>query len=790
MGARAGIAAAAAWLALALAIAASAGAAPILRPDPSFGNDGLVEPHLPGGYGYTSFLSAEVEPDGSILAGRHGKNSGDFGTILRRYGADGSLDRSIRSQPSAESTPEWSEVALPLPDGKSIVATAIRRVSNLELEEVVISRLDREGRPDPFGKDGEVDLEAAFDVKAGEFVGIARHGEGVIVLLDEAQGSLFEGQVQEPGGSTVLALGADGRLDPAYGDAGEVHSGSSIVAFAEGADGSLLIAGDEWGSQIGDDAKRRTSDIYAERLTPAGAPDPSFGQGGVVSVDFGGLDLAETMLLGADGSVTIGGSTVPTDNSICPRYESFCSETPVLARLLPSGAPDPSFGEGGEVRLAAIAEPNATFGMGRGVRTLTALPGGGLLAGGGSGTAAFLAELGPSGALVSGFGRGGVVVERDRQHLTMKPVALGTDGSGRIYVAAATNTGALFSFEDTAIFRFMPDGRLDRGYGHGSGFARVPSNARGMVVRPGGDIYLLGTDRIPSSVEHVEPDGALDRSFGEDGVALIPDFPKRPGPRRPQFQEFRPRSIAVAPDGGVVVGGESNIFGGESRIALLRFDRSGHLDPSFGKRGFKVLTFGATGECNMTELKVSPQGRILIAARIHDRGEYGRRPALIQLLADGSPDPAFGKGGAAPVELGHEGVGKSLRLLADGSILLSGRQDIDGSEKPLLLKFDRHGSLDRAFAKAEGASVRASSAVTSERGAVEILVTPGRIFTVEKYGEVFAFSPRGALEAAIPVEAGNKPRRSLRAGALRRGKLLLLGLIGDEGGLFLRRYLP
>jgi uncharacterized delta-60 repeat protein len=823
-----------AWFAIATTLAATSDAAPILRSDPSFGRAGLVEPKLPGGYGYTSFLSAEVEPDGSVLAARQGKSSPEFGTTLRRYGADGRLDRGFRPQseeakveavdtegktlvagsdaverfePDGERDPTFGiepadgkpysdvlaqtiEAVLPLPDGKIMVASAVRRPANLELEEVVVSCLDHQGRRDPgFGKDGEINLKSAFGIDAGELVGLARHGDGVIVVLDEAQGRLYEGQVQEPGGSILLALGADGRPDPAYGNDGLVRSGSSITNFAEGAEGSLLLTGDQWGARIGEDGQR-ASDIYAERLTPAGRPDPSFGRSGVATVDFGGLDLSETMLVGADGSILIGGATTPIGNSVCLRYESFCRETPVLVRLTADGAPDLGFGAGGDLRLGSLAEPSVSFGMGRGVEMLTALPGGGVLAGGGSGTAAFLVEFDAGGGPVRGFGRDGVVVERDRTQLTMEPRTVGTDGRGRIYVAAATNADALFSFEDTAILRFLPDGRLDRSYGHGSGFVRVPGNARAMVIHRRGDIYMLGTDRIPNFVEHVGPSGALERSFGKDGVALLPDLPKAPGRHRPQFQEFQPRSIAITSGGDVLVGGERNVYGGRSRIVVLRLDRRGRLDRRFGRRGYEILPFGPTGECNMTELTVRPDGHILIAARIHDRGEGGRRPALVQLLADGSPDPAFGEGGISAFEPGHQAVGKSLRILADGSVLLSGRQEIRGVEQPLLLRFARDGRLDRAFARTEQATVRASSASTSERGPVEILATPGRIFTVEKYGGVFAYSPRGALEAAIPIEAGRKPPRSLRAGTLQRGSLLLLGGVGRERGLFLRRYLP
>jgi uncharacterized delta-60 repeat protein len=823
------------WSTWALAVVADGRAAPLLRADPSFGKGGVVEPRLGGGYLYTSFRSAEVQPDGSILAARHGKTSLEDGTTLRRYSAAGKLDPSFRPEnldptveavdaegkrlvggidtverfepdgrldptfgiepagdkPYSDILPGKVEWIMPLPDGKIIVACAARNGANREVEEISIVRLDHQGRRDPgFGTDGEVNLKSSLDIPTGEFVGMAPHGEdGAIVLVDEGSEGLYEGDPMTQAGSIVLALGADGRPDPGYGEAGEVRSGSSIAAFKELGDGSLLVSGDSWGKRI--DKERRESDLFAARLTPTGQYDLGFGEGGIVTVDFGGLDLGRSMLVGADGSVLLGGSSTALGDSLCLRFGGFCRETPVLARLHPDGTLDAGFGDGGKVWLDAVAEPFVPFGAGRGVGMLTALPDGGVLAGGGSGTAAFLARLDPAGGLMPAFGHDGLVIERDRDRPVFQATGVGVDGQGRIYVSASSNADALFSFETGAIFRFLPDGRLDRTYGGGTGLVRVPGDIRDIAVGRRGDLFVLNANNVPNFVVHVTAGGVIDKSFGEDGVAPLPRLPKFPRHGKLRNQEFSPRSIAIAPDGDVLVGGQGGTFNGGARIAVLRLGRHGRLGRGFGRSGFDVLDFGPTGECNMTELKVRSNGRILIAGRIRIRGEYGRRAALFQLLPDGSPDPAFGADGMVRVDVRTESVGTNVAIEHDGSVLLSGRQEVDGSTAPLLRRFSRAGKLDRGFAKTEQATIRAFLADGRIGIAREILPAAGQIFTVDPgEGGILAFSGRGAFRASVPFEPGQKPRRYLAAGALQRGGLLLVGQIGIEHGLLLRRYSP
>jgi hypothetical protein len=131
---------------------------------------------------------------------------------------------------------------------------------------------------------------------------------------------------------------------------------------------------------------RSTSRWVVTRLTPAGAVDRSFGDGGitVLSPEGGGGGSAVAVLPG--GAVAVTGN--------------LASGRPALARLLSDGRPDPAFAGGAPLPAPAPA----TFWTGLAARA----DGGVDWLGSGNG-AAVLARVTAAGALDARFGEGGLV---------------------------------------------------------------------------------------------------------------------------------------------------------------------------------------------------------------------------------------------------------------------------------------------------------------------------------------------------------------------------------------------
>ena len=131
----------------------------------------------------------------------------------------------------------------------------------------------------------------------------------------------------------LLGEGAPGDLDPTFGVGGKVTTDfggyDSANALVLQPDGKLVAAG-----------VRSTSDLdfALARYLPDGSLDPTFGVGGKVTTDFGSSDVASALVLQPDGKLVAAGGVQfdgPGDFA--------------LARYLPDGSLDPTFGVGGKV---------------------------------------------------------------------------------------------------------------------------------------------------------------------------------------------------------------------------------------------------------------------------------------------------------------------------------------------------------------------------------------------------------------------------------------------------------
>lgn len=120
-------------------------------------------------------------------------------------------------------------------------------------------------------------------------------------------------------------------------------------------------------------------------------------------------------------------------------------------------------------------------------------------------------------------------------------------------------------------------------------------------------------------------------------------------------------SVAVQPDGKIVVGGTSNF-----KFAVVRYDQNGNLDTSFNTTGIAVTTVGSSSFC--TDMYLDTNGKILLAGNIiHDFG-------CIRYNTDGTVDSAFGTNGKYSIDFGGSSYdyGRALARQADGKFVIGG----------------------------------------------------------------------------------------------------------------------
>jgi uncharacterized delta-60 repeat protein len=150
--------------------------------------------------------------------------------------------------------------------------------------------------------------------------------------------------------TAVARLNSNGTFDSGFGSGGKVPPGSlpaidnNAAAVALQSDGKIVLAGD---AESPGNATGR--DFALVRYNADGSLDVGFGRGGLVTTDFasGAMgpaefahDLAHDLVLQTDGKIVVAGVAQSRDLPT-----SFFA----LARYMPDGSLDDSFGAGGKV---------------------------------------------------------------------------------------------------------------------------------------------------------------------------------------------------------------------------------------------------------------------------------------------------------------------------------------------------------------------------------------------------------------------------------------------------------
>lgn len=397
---------------------------------------------------------------------------------------------------------------------------------------------------------------------------------------------------------------------------------SSALDAAVLPDGRILLAG-----RIGADAA-------VIRLTEAGALDASFGTGGIVRVPFGSpLAVFSALAVLSDGTIVAAGLT---------RNASPTPTGAVLARLLPDGALDPSFGLAGIVReLPAAASA---------LRDLAMQTDGKIVAVGqfqdASGASRFVAvRYLADGSPDAAFGTAGRAAPPT---VTAVGNSLALDAQGRLVVVGSAPTGPAGGPIEAEIrtSRLTPAGAIDATYGTAGTVAAVLpagfNDATAVTVDASGRATVAGraltasTGRTDLLLLRYTADGTPDATFGQSGVVRTTTF----GQLAVAFD------LALQGDGKILVGGTASSTGGQS-ILLARYTESGALDPAFGTGGRTLLSVGGTGFAVAVAFEAN--GRVVLAGSTTNQDESASRIAVARFTTN--ERPTAGEEPAAPSAL-------------------------------------------------------------------------------------------------------------------------------------------
>jgi uncharacterized delta-60 repeat protein len=327
---------------------------------------------------------------------------------------------------------------------------------------------------------------------------------------------------------------------------------------------------------------------------------------------------------------------------------------PVL-RLLPDGALDPFFGQGGRAEIGLLGHENY------GIDALDVAPGGAIVGAGkvtrDIGCSCMLAfRLTPSGKPDEGFGapagsgaEGPGFVTFSGGDLSPSPGSSGCEqddvahvranADGSIDVLGSTRNYELSVNEHLDAFwaRLKPDGLLDVAFGT-AGFALFDTGA--SVGSPGigniathvirteaGGFFINDAARYPPGwywgAAKLTPEATLDPAFGTQGVVRHQTPPAPQGSLTPLFI----RDVVPLPDGSVLGVGRAYVKGrpyylSEGEVALVqRMLSDGSRDMSFGNEGLLSFDLGFA-EIEPSGASLQPDGSVMVQALVKDVGPY------------------------------------------------------------------------------------------------------------------------------------------------------------------------
>ncbi|HEX8753008.1 MAG TPA: hypothetical protein VF731_06285 [Solirubrobacterales bacterium] len=390
-----------------------------------------------------------------------------------------------------------------------------------------------------------------------------------------------------PGDSIVAMLGEtisrflpSGQLDPSFGQGGSVElpnlEAKGELLFPAGiavdAEGRVLVAATRWS---GEHATLPGLPYFLEnrelatviRYLPDGQLDPSFGQGGIASTDFGlppaykasapserlpwPTPRVTGLAVDPQGRIVVAGVYATGVHQGCkpgPRATAGA----FVGRLTASGLPDPTFAGGGAATLSNLDYGFATV------------------------------ATGPREQIVLG-------TQHPDVFLCFPP----SEGKGR-------SLGS--------IVRIGPAGGID-GRFSGNGVLNTDGSVRQLALTGSGRILALislGDYSYPRSGEaevlRLQPSGAFDRRFGQRGrVRLYGAID----------------ALAPGGHGRVLLAGATGIREAPADFLLIRLTRSGAFDSSVGVNGQVVAGFG-NEQASANDLVLDERGRPILVGTIKE----------------------------------------------------------------------------------------------------------------------------------------------------------------------------
>jgi uncharacterized delta-60 repeat protein len=372
-----------------------------------------------------------------------------------------------------------------------------------------------------------------------------------------------------------------------------------------------------------------------QAVAQAGQLDPTFGNGGIVTTDFGiqtgasNVASANAVVIQPNGQIVVVGGI--------PGNRDF--PVPAVARYNTNGSLDTSFGTSGIVSIPSIED--VPF-------TAVALQSDGKIVAVGEN---FVARFLSTGVLDSAFGTGGIV-------------SLGNDFIGAPTQGVVVQPNGSILVADRYLIRFLSDGQFDTSFGTGGTARTAGFPATGLALLPSGRIVVVSSFSGSSGIiSQYDPNGSLDTTFGISGQLASPGTAA---------------GISLLGTGEFIAGGtltNNSALPAGAGFAVSRYLGAGVTDASFGTNGGTFTAIPLYPSIATSGLAIDPSSNIVTLGTATHYPQTAF--ALARYTPAGQLDTTFGSNGTVVTVFGNgtqapSVSGNGLTIQSDSKIVAVG----------------------------------------------------------------------------------------------------------------------
>ncbi len=304
--------------------------------------------------------------------------------------------------------------------------------------------------------------------------------------------------------------------------------------------------------------------------------------------------------------------------------------------------------------------------------------------------------------------------------------SIAVQNNGKIVFSGALDYDQFKRF----LCRYNADGSADTGFS-GDGKQSIKTGS-GLALQKNGKIVMVST----GSVYRYNIDGSIDSTYGKNG--------------KQSAGYIAIRTVAIQPDGKIVVGGAGAPVGSQSvaHLALGRYTTDGKPDYTFDGDG-KLSDYFHAGNTIFKTTAIQKDGKILAAGQTWNGSSFDF--VIARYNTDGSLDNTFSNNGILvtgiifkPNDYGNANT--SIALQTDGRIVVAG--DFT------LARYNADGSADHTFS-GDGKLV---TDTTTYIGAIAIQsdnkIVAGQIFRGDFFTDpsVVRYNTNGTVDKTFGVD--------------------------------------